>query len=129
EHEIPVWRMIRMTPGEARARARAWANALGTGSVISSLSTVGGGSLPGESMKTYVLALHVKRPDRLLERLRGLAFPIIGRAEEGQVLLDPRTVLPEQDRDLVAGVQEALGDGETHMPSDGTTRRPKLHEI
>ncbi len=114
--EIPVWRMIRMTADEAKGRAEAWAAALGTGAVMSSLSTVGGGSLPGESMQTYVLSVKVKSPDRLLKMLREQDCPIIARAEEGQVLLDPRTVLPEQDHELIAGLQEALHNHASHAP-------------
>jgi L-seryl-tRNA(Ser) seleniumtransferase len=128
DREIPVWRMIRMTPAETSARAEAWVEALGRGSVIASRSTVGGGSLPGESMKTYVLALKVRGADRLLKRLREHRCPIIARTEDDQVLLDPRTVLPEQDHDLVAGLRMALRDQESDE-APAATRRRQPHEI
>ncbi len=108
EREIPIWRMI-STPGESlHARAQRWAEALAQGEVIPSESTVGGGSLPGETLPTYVLALTAGSPDRLLARLREARTPIIARLEEDRVLLDPRTVLPEQDEALLDGVKEAL---------------------
>lgn len=129
EREIPVWRMIRMSASEARRRARGWAEALGTGSVIASQSTVGGGSLPGESLKTYVLAIDGKGSDRLLTKLRQHGCPIIARTENGQVLFDPRTVLPEQDDDLVAGLQEALRDQDLRTLPTGARRRTQQHEI
>jgi L-seryl-tRNA(Ser) seleniumtransferase len=97
EREIPVWQMISMTRKQVRARAEAWMNALGQGEVVESESTVGGGSLPGESMKTWVLALDVKSPDKFMARLRTSDPPLIARTENDRVLLDPRTVLPEQD--------------------------------
>jgi L-seryl-tRNA(Ser) seleniumtransferase len=108
QREIPVWQMICMPVEAARARAQAWAEALGTGSVVAGESTVGGGSLPGESLKTYVLALEAKSPDRLLRKLRQADPPVLARTEEDRVLLDPRTVLPGQDEDLLQGLRRAL---------------------
>jgi L-seryl-tRNA(Ser) seleniumtransferase len=70
---------------------------LGQGEVVESESTVGGGSLPGESMKTWVMALDVKSPDKFMAKLRASNPPLIARTENDRVLLDPRTVLPEQD--------------------------------
>jgi L-seryl-tRNA(Ser) seleniumtransferase len=110
EREIPIWKMICMPAEQVRQRAQAWAEALGSGAVLASESTVGGGSLPGESMKTFVLALDTDRPDRLLSQLRKQEPPIIARVEEKQVLLDPRTVLVEQDADVVRGVGRALAE-------------------
>jgi L-seryl-tRNA(Ser) seleniumtransferase len=105
--EIPIWRMISMTQAEAKVRAEAWRNAIGYGQVIPSESTVGGGSLPGESLPTYVLALDVKSPDRFLSKLRESTPPVIGRTENDRVLLDPRTVLLEQD-EVLLGILNSL---------------------
>jgi L-seryl-tRNA(Ser) seleniumtransferase len=76
--------------------------------VIQSESTVGGGSLPEESLPTFVLALNVKSPDTFLRKLREENPPIIARTENGKVLLDPRTVLPEQDKALLVGLKKTL---------------------
>jgi L-seryl-tRNA(Ser) seleniumtransferase len=103
EREIPIWRMISMERKQVKARAEAWRDALGQGEVIKSESTVGGGSLPGESMKTWVLALDVKSPDKFMAKLRASDPPLIARTENDRVLLDPRTVLSEQD-DLLLGI-------------------------
>ena len=65
-------------------------------------STVGGGSLPEESMPTFVLSLAVKKPDKFMKRLRESNPPIIARMENDKVLLDPRTVLPEQEQSLLS---------------------------
>ncbi len=70
EREIPVWRMIAASAETVRARAQAWKIALGQGEVLPSQSTVGGGSLPGETLPTFVLALSVPHPNRFLARLR-----------------------------------------------------------
>jgi L-seryl-tRNA(Ser) seleniumtransferase len=108
EREIPVWRMIATSVEDICARAAAWAAALGQGELIASESTVGGGSLPGETLPTYVLAVSAPRPDRLLARLRQQNPPIIARLQDDRVVLDPRTVLPEQEEDLLNGLKRAL---------------------
>ncbi|MBN2147877.1 MAG: L-seryl-tRNA(Sec) selenium transferase [Anaerolineales bacterium] len=109
EAHIPIWQMISAPIGALHARATAWAAALGMGEVISSQSTIGGGSLPGETLPTMALSLHVSSPKDVLERLRKSQPPIIGRAEEGRVILDPRTVLPEQDAALLHHLGHILG--------------------
>ena len=82
---------------QIKVRAEAWRDVLGQGEVLESESTVGGGSLPGESMKTWVLALDLKSPDKFMSKLRASNPPVIARTENDRVLLDPRTVLSEQD--------------------------------
>lgn len=76
--------------------------------VITGLSTVGGGSLPGETLPTRLVALRVAAPDRLAQRLRTGDPPVVGRIEGGQFILDPRTVLPGEGQDLLSGVEQAL---------------------
>jgi len=108
ESKIPIWRMI-ATPAEAlRARAAAWASALGQGEVIPGESTVGGGSLPGETLPTWLLALDVKSPDRTLERLRQGEPPVIARLQDDRVILDPRTVLPEEEESLMESLKQVF---------------------
>jgi len=108
EREIPIWRMISATQKQVQARARYWAAELGQGEVLAGESTVGGGSLPGESMPTWVLALTVKSTDKLLEKLRLEQPPVIARIENDRILLDPRTVLPEQDGALLVNLENVL---------------------
>jgi L-seryl-tRNA(Ser) seleniumtransferase len=108
EREIPIWRMISLTPEELRLRAEAWREALGQGEVIPSESTVGGGSLPEECMATFVLAMNVKSPDRFLKKLRQADPPVIARAENNRVLFDPRTIL--DDERLLQTLKQVLHD-------------------
>jgi L-seryl-tRNA(Ser) seleniumtransferase len=110
EREIPIWRMISMERKQVKTRVEAWRKALGQGEVIESESTVGGGSLPGESMKTWVLALEVKSPDKLMAKLRASEPPVIARTENDRVLLDPRTVLLDQDETLVSNLKSLLSE-------------------
>lgn len=108
EREIPIWRMISASPKQVKARAEYWAAELGQGEVLASESTVGGGSLPGESLPTWVLALTVKSSDKFLEKLRREQPPIIARTGNDRILLDPRTVLPEQEEALLVNLANDL---------------------
>jgi L-seryl-tRNA(Ser) seleniumtransferase len=95
EREIPIWMMMSLTLEQIKSRAEAWRETLEQGDVIPSESTVGGGSLPNECTSTFVLALRVKSPDKLLKKLREAKPPIIARTANDKVLLDPRTVLDD----------------------------------
>ncbi len=108
EDEIPVWRMIAAPGEQIRARAQVWQERLGCGELVAGQSTVGGGSLPGETLPTTLLALPVRSPNRFQKRLRELQPPIIARLEADRVVLDPRTVLPEEEDSLLDGLQTAL---------------------
>jgi L-seryl-tRNA(Ser) seleniumtransferase len=109
EREIPIWRMIAASPEQIRSRLESWALRLGQGETVAGESTVGGGSLPGETLPTVLLAFSSPNPDRLLERLRHLRPPVIARLQDDQVMLDPRTVLPEQEESLLSNLQQVLG--------------------
>ncbi len=108
EREIPVLKMMSLTAEQVKIRAEAWRDAAGQGEVVRSESTVGGGSLPEESMPTLVLSLQVKSPDKFMSRLRESNPPVIARTENDRVLFDPRTVL--NDQLFLASLQEALSD-------------------
>jgi L-seryl-tRNA(Ser) seleniumtransferase len=106
---IPVWRMIARPLADIRAQAQAWAAALGQhAGTAESTSTVGGGSLPGETLPTVCLALRVPAPNAFAGRLRALDLPIIARVQDECVLIDPRTVLPGQADALLAGISACL---------------------
>lgn len=104
---IPVWRMISRPLAEIRAQATAWARAV-DGDVIRGESTVGGGSLPGAALPTALLAITSDSPDKLAARLRQADPPVIARIAADKLLLDPRTVTPEQDADLISALQTIL---------------------
>jgi L-seryl-tRNA(Ser) seleniumtransferase len=112
EQQVPVWRMIAAPQAYLCERAEQWKACLGPlpieAAVIPGLSTVGGGSLPGETLPTFLLALSVTRPDRFLAQLRTATPPVIARVEADRVVLDPRTVLPEQDELIETILRERL---------------------
>ena len=114
---VPIWRMIAMTMEEAEARARLWADQTGSGvTPVMSESTIGGGSLPGETLPTWAVAIGCDGirggADTVTKRLRDSKTPVMGRIEDGRVLLDTRTVLPSEDALLVETVRRAIkGEG------------------
>ena len=110
EREIPIWRMLALTPDQLRQTAEGWRVKLRQGQVIPGESTVGGGSLPGETLPTFLLALDVKSPNKCMEKLRSQQPPIVARTENDRILLDPRTVLPEEDGALLVGLMNVLRD-------------------
>ena len=113
EKKIPIWRMISASAEEIKDRANLLKEGLEVQStVVESRSPIGGGSLPGETLPSWVLAIHcgdtAGGADRVLNNLRTCDKPVIGRIADEQVLLDPRTVLPEQDADLKRSLRLAL---------------------
>ena len=108
EREIPILKMMSYTPKQIKGRVESWIRELAQGEIVEGESTVGGGSLPGESFPTFLLSLTVESPDRFLKRLRAQNPPIIARTANDKVLLDPRTVLPEQEGALLVGLKNVF---------------------
>jgi L-seryl-tRNA(Ser) seleniumtransferase len=100
---IPTLRMMRLTKEEIGRRAEALAervkNAKLQVEIIDGESVVGGGAAPSAVLPTRLLAVSCAgiSADELAARLRGTETPIVARVEDGRVLLDFRTVFPEQD--------------------------------
>lgn len=112
ETAIPVWRAIGRPVADLRARARSIAAAVGAAAmVIDVRSTVGGGSLPGETLPSVALAIRAGSPDRLLTALRRGTPAVIGRIEDDRAVFDLRTVEPGNDEALVAALLAALRSG------------------
>ncbi len=100
EKEIPVWRMVSASLNDLKARVEYWQQQVG-GEVIEGRSTVGGGSLPEETLPTFVLSFNIPQMEQVVARLRQASPALITRVHGGRLLLDPRTVLPEEDDQLV----------------------------
>jgi len=110
--KVPVWQMIAAPPDALRQRAERWAQALrqagAQAAVIEGQSTVGGGSLPGETLPTWLVALEVDSPDALAARLRAGEPPVVGRIENDRLCLDPRTVFAGEEEALLNQVTVTL---------------------
>ncbi len=117
ETHIPIWRMIAASPGSIAGRAASWVSKLQKYGIPARMqrgeSTVGGGSLPGETLPTTLLALDAGNVsmslDELAKRLRLRSSPLIVRILRDALLVDPRTVLEEQDNEVIQAFVEELG--------------------
>ena len=110
---IPALRMMRMSKDEIGGRAGAIAARLQLGEVTAEVidgeSLIGGGSAPSAVLPTRLLAVSAKhlRADEIAQHLRSSDPPIVARVEGGRVLLDLRTVFPEQDESVLKALLAA----------------------
>ncbi len=101
--KVPIWRMISMPLDEVERRASLWVEALnGLAEVVEGESMIGGGSLPGNTLHTRLVAIGGKKKGKntaasLAHWLRCQEPPVVGRINEDVLFLDPRSVLPEED--------------------------------
>ena len=98
EREIPIWRMMALTPERIAIEAQNVLDGLANLSdgceLIPGRSMIGGGSLPEESLPTVLLALPPLDADAIAAALRRGDPPVVARIEDGRVVLDLRTVAP-----------------------------------
>jgi len=112
---IPALRMMSLSREEIGARAEALAKSLHAAKrikieIVDGESIIGGGAAPSSVLPTSLLALTCAdlSADEVSSRLRQSEPAIIARVEDGRVLLDLRTVFPDQDR-LVADALQRVG--------------------
>ncbi len=109
-NKVPVWRMIATPLKVIERRAARWAKAVGPpATLIDGRSMVGGGSLPEESLPTKLLAIAGEGPQlaETARRLRTGEPAVVARIENDRLLLDPRTVRPDEDAALMAALTAA----------------------
>jgi L-seryl-tRNA(Ser) seleniumtransferase len=120
--EIPALRMIRLSHEEIARRATHFAEALrktlpGDFSIelLDGFSVIGGGSTPDQQLPTKLVALRNDRYSAaaLEERLRKpeRAIPVIARIEDDRLVLDLRTVFPDEESALAAAISAAPTPG------------------
>lgn len=114
-NSIPAMKMMSLTKRDVGVRAEALCSTLRSNcrklevKMIDGESVAGGGAAPSSVLPTQLLAITCAdlSADELCARLRASDPPIIARVEDGRVLLDLRTVFPDQDR-LVANAIERI---------------------
>ena len=118
--DVPALRMIRMTPQEIGARAETLAAKLRSGApageaefeICDGASVVGGGSTPDQTLPTRLVSIASARYSaaELESRLRApsAGLPVIARVEDERLVVDLRTVFPQQDSALAAALLAAL---------------------
>jgi L-seryl-tRNA(Ser) seleniumtransferase len=107
--------MISAPVVEIDKRARQWAQVLGDQvQVVEGETMIGGGSLPGGTLPTRLVVIGDKE-DRnvaqiLSRKLRSQEIPVIGRISDDVLLLDPRSVLPEEDEMVLKALRSLTSD-------------------
>ena len=103
---VPLSRLLAVSGDELRRRARRLVRALAGRGIaaraVESRAVLGGGTTPDQTLPAWAVAL--AGGDGFALRLRHATPPVVGRVDEGMVLLDLRAVFPEQDRALLAAV-------------------------
>jgi L-seryl-tRNA(Ser) seleniumtransferase len=125
---IPIWRQIATTADELERRAVGVVATLGSESgsatphtttgagsgtsvaIVRTEATIGGGSLPGQILPSWAVAISGPSAPRLVASLRAGSTAVIGRIADDVVLLDLRTVDPSDDDRLIDALRAALAD-------------------
>jgi L-seryl-tRNA(Ser) seleniumtransferase len=105
--QLPIYRMLAATLSELRARAETYLRAIVGATIVESDAYAGGGALPRERIASIAVALAAPSARKLAGLLRLGDPPIVARIENDRVLLDLRTIAPEDD-DLVIATLKSL---------------------
>jgi len=117
--DIPALRMIRMPAAEVARRAEALAEKLRSSlppdaeiKLSAGSSVIGGGSTPDQKLSTHLISIHsrIRSAVAIEERLRKPASgtPVIARIAGDRLILDLRTVFPDEEVALAAALARAF---------------------
>ncbi len=107
--EVPALKMIRQGAEEIRARAETFLKRLPglRAELVPGESLVGGGTTPEQPLPTCLIAVSSEGVAALERRLRAAEPPVIARIEGGRLLIDLRTVFPEEEAELAAALESS----------------------
>lgn len=114
---IPALRMITASVDELRQRAERFAGTLGDirWSTAEGSSVIGGGATPEQPLPAWLIVIECRDVAGAERRCRLNDPPVIARIEEDRLLIDLRTVLPEEEEDLARALRSACSEsGEQH---------------
>ncbi len=109
---VVVQRMLRASVDELKSRVDAWCEQISelhpAAAVVASTAAIGGGTLADATVPSVALSLRPAHPDGLARQLRLCDTPVFPRIDADCLLLDARTVLPEQDADVIDALRHCL---------------------
>jgi L-seryl-tRNA(Ser) seleniumtransferase len=105
---IPVLRMLSVPLGELRNRARPYIEAIAGATVADSVAYAGGGTLAQERIPSIAVAIEAANPNARASRLRAERPAIVARIEAGRLILDLRTIAPEEDSLVIAALSPSF---------------------
>jgi L-seryl-tRNA(Ser) seleniumtransferase len=113
--QIPVLRQLALGVDEIRTRAdrlvdrlRSQPTSPDAFSVQSVSSAAGGGALPEQSVPSYAVAVECAKPDAFAKQLRMGEPAVLCRVQDDRVLVDLRTVMPEEDEAIYERVLSCM---------------------
>jgi len=109
---LPTWRMLNATEAELKARTESFASRAGKAAIPIALKSIpGGGSAPETYIPSWGIALNIDSvgSSEIEKRLRHSKPAVIGRVEDGRVILDFRTIFPAEEAELLNIVQQIQG--------------------
>jgi L-seryl-tRNA(Ser) seleniumtransferase len=119
KQEIPTLRMLSMTVAEIGARADRLAAALRADAIAADVidggSAVGGGAFPTLTLPTRLVRItpSAGAAGRIEQRLRETEPPVVARIQDNSLLLDPRTILPEEDALVLSALRSSVAGNAT----------------
>lgn len=115
--ELPVLKMLSETKLSLLERTEAFIRQyFETGfkglEILDETSVIGGGTTPGEFLPSVSIGLTSanRSANQIEESLRSWPIPVIGRISHGKVLLDLRTVFPDEEKGLSEAIMNALSE-------------------
>lgn len=108
DSEIPLYQMLGRSLEDLKQAAQAVIRQLGQGELQGGQSTIGGGSLPEESLPTWLVAFSTPSPEKLCKSLREQQPPVIARIQKDQVICDLRTIRPKDLPVFIKSLEKAL---------------------
>lgn len=113
---VPTLHMIALPANQIRNRAEELAGQMDglQAEVLPGLSIIGGGTTPEQALPTFLIALQAPDVNELEERLRTGEPAVIARIEDDRLILDLRTVFPEEEDELLNALRRAR---DTSLPT------------
>jgi L-seryl-tRNA(Ser) seleniumtransferase len=102
--EVPLVAMLSQSLDDLKKRARRLAGKIPGAQVAACRSSIGGGTTPGQELDSWAVCLSVDQPDQYARRLRQGDPSILTRIQDQRIWLDLRTILPEQEKALLAAL-------------------------
>jgi L-seryl-tRNA(Ser) seleniumtransferase len=106
--EIPVLRQLSLSADVLRERAKQMLSQLKSKSRTPDIFSIervssapGGGALPEQTVPSWAIAISSTSPDHVLRKLRLGDPAVFARVQAGLVLIDLRTVMPDDERGLL----------------------------
>ena len=114
--DVPAVAMLRAPLATVRARAAEWMTALASRGIVDGVELVlvdavgGGGAFAEDKIPSAGLALMTSDPSALAARLRECDPPVLARIQDERVVLDARTVMPDEDDSVIAALARCMPD-------------------